>query len=218
MGTSIKDHNALPLLPSVLPHVVAPTLFALAFFPASRKRILAWLPLALVPDADYFLARAFHRAAFHNVWIPLILTAAMIIVWRRQDPDASFGEFAWRPGTPVNLLLANYFLASHVFMDLFAGGISVLWPLTPRNFYFTFQILVDTATNQPVTTIDGGTEPDIVTVSPKYEWWSVIDTAVASFLAVAISAWLGYSRWRRLRSPPPITVHREAVMAPIHKE
>ncbi len=218
MASSINDRTTWPALPSILPHIVAPVLFALAFMPMQRKRILLWSPIVLAPDLDYFFARSFHRAALSNIWIPLILIGVLVVLWRRRDAAAAFWEWAFRPGAPGNLLLVNYYLIAHIVMDFFVGGVSLLWPLTNRNFYFIFQIVVDTATNKPVTTTEGGTDPDIVSVSPAFEWWSVIDTAVAAFLVVATLAYLAYRRWYRARHPLPLVIKRGAIAAPIHKE
>ncbi len=190
-----------------------------------RKRILLWSPIVFAPDVDYFLARDLHRALLSNIWIPLYIMAAWLILWRRRDPSAAFWEWAFRPGMPGAFTLVVYYLHSHILMDFFAGGISMFWPLTTRNFYYVFQIVVDTATNQPVTTSEGGTEPDIVSVSSNFEWWSVVDTAIAAFLVVAVAGYWFYRRWHRARFPPAVVVRRGAapiegqgVMGPSHKE
>ncbi len=204
-------------MPSILPHVLLPVLLGIAFLPVARKRLLQWAPVALVPDLDYFFAKEFHRAALSNIWIPLIMVGILVWMWRRNDPTARFAEWMWRPGAPGNLALATYFIVGHMFMDVFAGGISLFWPLVPTNLYIDFAIIVDTATNQPVVTAGGGTEPDIVEVSPVFTWWSVIDTAMLALTAVILAAWLIARRLRAARDPPPVVVRRRAVVAPIHK-
>lgn len=200
-------------VPSFLPHLVAPLLFALAFLPMERKRILAWSPIVWAPDLDFFFAKDYHRAALSNIWIPLIVIGVLVWLWRRRDPEASILEFMFRPGAPGALLLVSYYLLSHILMDIFAGGVSLLWPLMDTNFYLFYQILVNTETNQPEATGGGGAEPGIVEITPVFEWLSPIDTAVGVFLIAATAAWLGYRTWKRRVSPPPVIVMREAERA-----
>ncbi|MFA5944645.1 MAG: metal-dependent hydrolase, partial [Candidatus Thermoplasmatota archaeon] len=127
-------------MPSFLPHAVAPALVAMAFFRIPRRTVLLLLPLVWVPDLDY-LVQSQHRAVTHSMLIPLILLAAVVVLWRRRDPEARFWEFATRPGAPVGLSLASFFIASHLLMDVFAGGVVLLWPFTYTNFYADFAIL-----------------------------------------------------------------------------
>lgn len=195
---------------------MAPLLFALAFLPATRKRILLWSPIVWAPDLDYFFAREYHRAALSNIWLPLILIGVLVFLWRRRDPDARFLEWMWRPGAPANLSLVTYYLLSHTLMDIFAGGVVLLWPLSLTNFYLFFQIVVDTATNEPVARGEGGTEPGIPEVAPSFEWWSTIDTAILVFVVVATGLWLLYRAWHQRAYPPPVEVERHAVLDPIH--
>ncbi len=205
-------------MPSVLPHLLVPVLLGIAFLPVARKRLLLWAPLALVPDLDYFFAKEYHRALLSNIWIPLALAATLFVLWRVRDPTSRLGEYMWRPGAPGNVALSTYYIGGHLLMDVFAGGVSLLWPLTPRNFYLFFNIVVDTETNQPVVTGEGGTEPDIVTVSPQFEWWSTIDSAMATLTAVTLLVWLAWRWWGRRGVVQPVVVRRAAVEAPSHKE
>lgn len=209
----INPTHRLGRVPSILPHLVAPVLFALAFLPAQRKRILLWSPMALAPDLDYFFAKDYHRALLSNIWIPLAVLVALVILWRRRDPEARFMEFAFRPGAPGRLALSFYFLASHILMDVFAGGVVLLWPLTQVNFDLFFNIVVDTQTNQPVVTAEGSAEPGIPQITPRFEWWSTIDTAVATFLGAATASWLSWRWWSRRGQPKPVVIHHESISA-----
>jgi hypothetical protein len=199
--------------------VLLPVLLGFAFLPVARKRLLWWSPMALAPDLDYFFAKQFHRALLSNIWIPLILAGVLMLLWRRRDPTAHFGEWMWRPGAPGNLSISLYFVLGHLLMDVFAGGISLFWPLATTNFYLFFHIIVDTATNEPVIGGGGGAEPDIVTVSPVFEWWSTIDTAMLALTAVTVLVWFTVRQVRLRGMPKPLRIRRAATLAsPSHKE
>ncbi|MGB1586005.1 MAG: hypothetical protein ACPHID_03035 [Thermoplasmatota archaeon] len=202
-------------MPSFIPHLVAPVLVALAFFPMRRKQILLWAPMVWVPDLDYFFAVEYHRALLSNIWIPVILFGSLVALWRRRDPLARFWEFATRPGAPGALLLTSYYFAGHILMDIFAGGVVVLWPLTLTNVFLFFQIRVDTATNTPVAEGGGGIEQGIPEVTANYTWLSAIDVAVGAFLVACIATWLGWRGWQRIQGRrPPVTVVRRAIQKP----
>lgn len=190
-------------------------LVALAFFPMRRKQILLWAPMVWVPDLDYFFAVEYHRALLSNIWIPVLLFGSLIALWRRRDPTARFWEFATRPGAPGGLLLTSYYFAGHILMDIFAGGVVVLWPLTVANVFLFFQIRVDTATNTPVAEGSGGVEQGIPEVTANYTWLSAIDVAVGAFLLACIAVWLGWRGWKRLQGERrPVVVVRQAIQKP----
>jgi hypothetical protein len=207
-------------MPSFLPHAVAPALVAAAFLPIPRRTVLLYLPLVWAPDLDY-LVPSQHRAATHSVLIPLILLAIAVVLWRRRDPSARFWEFATRPGAPVGLSLSAFYLGSHVLMDVFAGGVVLLWPITYTNFFTDFQIILDTGSNTFEPTGSTGTEPVPPALSPRFPWLSYVDTAVAAFLAACLAAWLGLRQWRKARGtlpPKPVVLRRAATLvAPIQK-
>ena len=206
-------------MPSFLPHLVAPLLFALAFLPMERRRILLWAPMVWVPDLDFFFAKEYHRALLSNVWIPLILLGVLVLLWRRRDPEARLPEFMFRPGAPGALLLSSYYLLGHILMDVFAGGVALFWPLSTYSPYLFLSIRVNTETGEPTVAGEGGAPPVIPEITPVYEWFSTIDAAVLSFLAVATAAWLAYAAWHRRVHPPPVRVRRGArLAAPIQKE
>ena len=198
-------------MPSFIPHLVAPVLVALAFFPMRRRQILLWAPMVWVPDLDYFFAVAYHRALLSNIWLPLLMAGGLAWMWRKRDPAAAFWEYATRPGAPGGLLLTCYYFLSHILMDIFAGGVVVLWPLSLANVFLFFQIRVDTATNTPVTDAAGGLEQGVPEIAADYTWLSAIDVAVSAFLITCILAWLGWKGVRRLQGrKPPVVVVREA--------
>ncbi|MGB0653751.1 MAG: metal-dependent hydrolase [Thermoplasmatota archaeon] len=199
---------------SWLPHLVIPGLLALAFFPASRKRLLALAPLVWLPDVDYIVPSA-HRAATHSVLIPLALLVAVTVLWRRQDPTARWAEFVTRPGHPVNLTIAAYYFASHILLDVFQGGVVLLWPLLDTNVYLGFQLILDTGTNTFTPSGEAGTEQGAPALSPRYPWISTRDTAIAAFLVATLAFWGLLKGWQRAtgRAPPrPVVVERPSML------
>ena len=203
---------------SFLPHLVIPGLVALAFFPASRRRILALAPLAWLPDLDYVIPSQ-HRAVTHSILIPLSLAAAVGVMWRLKDPEARPWEFATRPGHPVNLTLAAYFVASHLFLDVFAGGVVLFWPLLDTNFYTAFEIRLDTARNTFTPAAEAGTSDGAPALAPDYPWLTSEHAAIAAFLLACLAVGL-LLRWtaRRRAAAGPVVVERRATLAePLHK-
>jgi hypothetical protein len=208
-------------VPSFLPHAVAPALVVAAFFPIPRRTALLYVPMVWAPDLDY-LVQSQHRAVTHSVLIPLALLAVVALLWRRRDPSARFWEFATRPGAPVGLSLSAFYVASHELMDVFAGGVVLLWPFTYTNFFTDFQIILDTGSNTFEPTGSAGTEPGTPALSPQYPWVSYVDTAVAAFLGACGAGWLAVRQWRKARGtapPRPVVLRREARLAegPVHK-
>jgi membrane-bound metal-dependent hydrolase YbcI (DUF457 family) len=204
-------------VPSFLPHAVGPILVALAFFPVPRRTVLMLAPFAFAPDLDYLL-QSEHRALTHSLFVPLLLLAAVVVLWLRRDRAAGFWEFATRPGAPVVLTLASYFVAGHILMDVFAGGVVLLWPVLDLNVFLGFEILLDTANNTFTPAGEAGTSEGAPALSPLYPWVSTVDTAVAAFLAACLLGWASLRVWRRARGlepPKPVIVRR--VARPIHK-
>ena len=210
-----EPHGPCAAMVSFLPHIVIPALVAVAFLPVGRRRALLWAPLVWVPDLDYILP-SIHRAATHSALFPLALSAALVVLWRRRDPSARFAEFITRPGAPANLLLASYYLFSHEILDLFQGGVVLLWPLLNVNFYLGFQILLDTGTNTFEPAAEAGHHEGAPALSPLYPWLSTTDAAVGAFLLAFFLAWAGLRLWQLKRGtlpPRPVVVERKAFPA-----
>ena len=103
-----------------LMHILLPTLFLLAIR-LDPKMVLLFSPLTILPDFD--AAFALHRAVFHSFIPVLVLPMALIIYSKLKRPE-------WMAGA----LLAQFFLASHVVLDL--GGVAFLWPFVQDQLYF----------------------------------------------------------------------------------
>ena len=101
-------------------HLALPALFLLALR-LDPKRVLMLSPLAILPDFDALFG--LHRALGHSFIPILVIPMALIAFSSLRRPE-------WMPAA----LLVQFFLASHVILDL--GGVAFLWPLTSQQFYF----------------------------------------------------------------------------------
>ncbi len=100
--------------------MLLPVLFLLAIR-IDAKKVMLFAPLAIIPDFD--AAFDLHRAAFHSFIVVLVIPLSLIIYARLRRPE-------WMTAA----LLAQFFLASHVVLDL--GGVAFLYPFTTDQFYF----------------------------------------------------------------------------------
>ncbi len=194
---------------SWVPHIVIPALVALAFFRRLPRTWVMWMaPVVWVPDLDYF-SPGEHRVWTHNLWIPLALLLACIVLWRRRDPTSRFLAFAARPGWPVALLLASYYWASHLLLDIFAGGVLLFWPLSNLDFFLFYEIHVNLQTGETTPIAEGGATPGAPELSTDYAWLNYEHTAVLAFLAVvglaALALWVRRQRRAVLGRAPPVS-------------
>lgn len=201
------------LLPSFVPHFIAPVLVALAFFPTTRKHVLLWSPMVFVPDLDFFFAKDLHRAVLGNIWWPLLCIGSLVLLWRRRDPFARFTEFAWRPGAPVGLTLSAYYLLGHILMDVFVGGVPLFWPLSTISPSLAYAIFVDTATGEPQAVGEAVVKEDIPEISPVFPWLDYDHTAQLAFLAAMVLVGAGWWLWHR-RTAPVVVVREASIQKP----
>lgn len=186
---------------SWVPGIVIPTLTALAFFRSLPRRwVLGLAPLLWLQDLDYFSPGA-HRVYTHNIWVALAPLVACVILWRRTDPGVRFLSFAARPGWPVALLLAAYYFAAHIFLDIFAGGVLLFWPLSQTNFFLYYEIYANLQTGEVETAGEVGTSEGAPELSTNYPWLTFEHTATIAFLA-ATAIGLGFWAWRQRRREP----------------
>lgn len=193
---------------SWVPQIVVPPLLALAFFrKLPRPWVMALAPTTFLADIDYAFPGE-HRVYTHNLLLPGLLFAGLAWLWRRQAGRVAeplrFWDFARQPGWPVALLLTSYYLAAHDLMDVFTGGVLLLWPLSRINFYAYFEIYLNTATNTLEPQAEAGTTQGPFQLDPNYPWVTDEHTAILALLAVvgvvALVAW-----WWRRRSSRPST-------------
>ncbi len=103
-----------------LMHILLPTMFLLAIR-LDPKMVLLFSPLTILPDFDAVFG--LHRAVFHSFIPILVLPMALIVYSRLRRPE-------WMSAA----LLIQFFLASHVVLDL--GGVAFLWPFVEDQLYF----------------------------------------------------------------------------------
>jgi hypothetical protein len=176
-------------MPSVVIHLLIPPLVLLATRRFAPRDVLLTLPFSLLPDLDFFVPP--HRALLHSVFLPI---AALALWWHGRDA---------RPERATLALLAGFYLFSHSFMDLFAGGVTPFYPLSDQTFFLDAQILIDTRTLQPYPTFQPGAETGPPVVSPVYEFFNGDHAAILALTLVVAGLWA----WRRAR-----TVRRRVVV------
>ncbi len=92
-------------------HLIVPLL---ALLIAGKKEdmryILLLLPLAVVPDLDTLMTQ--HRALLHNIFIPLIILFAGLIIREKRTV----------------FVIASVYILSHMILDMFGGGVVIFYP------------------------------------------------------------------------------------------
>lgn len=165
-------------MPSFVVHGVVPALAMMATGRLRRARVLALLPLTYLPDLDYVVG--VHRATGHNVFI---LVPFLAWAWWEMDRGGGWERAEW----PT---IVGGYLASHLVMDAFVGGISPLWPLDPRAVFLWVAVRVDTATNTPTLVFEPGTLPGAPTTAEEFLWISPTDVAILALLVgLVIVTW-----------------------------
>lgn len=176
-------------MPSFVIQATIPLLVMLAIRQLAWRRVVALVPLAFLPDLDYFVG--VHRASLHNVFI-LVPVAAWFWWEMRRGAGWARAEYA---------AIAGGYLGSHLIMDAFVGGISPLWPLDASAVFLWVAIEVNTRTNDLDLIFDPGTLPGAPTTSETFLWLSPTDVAILVVLAVATG--LTWVRWRTRTSSGP---------------
>jgi len=190
---------------SWVPQIVVPPLVALAFFRRLPRKWVMWMaPTIFLSDLDY-LVPGEHRVYTHNLFIPVLVMLVLGLWWRKRGRLEPFMEFASRPGKPVALLLMAYYMAAHSVMDVFTGGVVLLWPISNFNYYIDFEIYLNTSTNTFEPVAEAGRSNGPFPLDPVYSWFTMEHAAVLGFILVVAFVALGWRLVRRLRarkSPP----------------
>lgn len=191
-------------------HLIIPILVALALGIFRPRDAWTWSWAAWAVDVDYvgwalhveYGWPNFHRALFHNVWWFVLLAA---LAWRALGKFSAAGgggllTFARaKPGW----LLVPYYYASHLILDLFAGGIVPFWPASNLGVFWDFQIDVDTtkAVPQPQIISEVDTYVGVPDVSQVYTWMTAEHFSI--FLLYLVT-WGAFVAYHRLRQPSGI--------------
>lgn len=107
-------------MPDWAVHSIIP-LFALLIVTRQEniRYVIYLLPLAVISDLDHVFFM--HRALLHNLFIPLIFLGAAMI---HQSPHLRF-----------MLITGAVYTASHMILDMFGGGVGLLYPFTSTMFF-----------------------------------------------------------------------------------
>lgn len=106
-------------------HLLIPMLFLLALR-KDPKSVIMFAPLAILPDFD--VLTGLHRAPGHSFVPTLILPLILILYARFKRPE-------WMAGA----LLTQFYLASHVILDI-TGGVAFLYPFTTEQIFIDPEI------------------------------------------------------------------------------
>ena len=171
-------------MPTFVLQSVIPLMFMLSMPWLDRRKVLLAWPFTHLPDIDYVIG--YHRATAHNLFILL--------------PFIGVGLFAWRTGRrelSEFMLIAFIYVASHITMDAWAGGVTLLHPFSDHTTCYYAEINVVTATNTPIVDAGRCSFEGIPVVSTIYNWLPSTEAAMLVFLVPATLAVLAWQLWRR---------------------
>ncbi len=109
---------------SLFSHIFIPLAILFIFsdkLKLDRGKIVALSVFGILPDADIFL---FHRASFHNIFILTIPFLVFIFIKYRRDISG----------------MISFYLASHLILDIFDGGVFLLYPFYRRVFFASIEV------------------------------------------------------------------------------
>lgn len=170
---------------------IIPLMFLLAIPGIDRRKVILLWPLTHLPDLDYVVGH--HRATGHTALILLPILAVMLYHLRPATRDRNRAEW---------MAIALTYLGSHILMDIFAGGVTLLYPFSTYTVCYYAAIDVVTATNTPVYYLEACSREGIPTVAKIYEWLPANEGALLAFLVPATLLLLAWRRFRRTRRPP----------------
>lgn len=171
-------------MPSFVVHGLVPLLVVLALRLAPPRVALTMLPFTWLPDLDFWIG--VHRATTSNVFI-LLPTLYLWYRWRQDRPDRA--RYA---------AIATIYLASHLVMDLFAGGIVPFWPLWDETVFWHFLIQINTQTGETDVTNQPGSHEGAPEVVEVFTWLSPLESAMLAFTGLAVAGTLAW-RWYKRR-------------------
>jgi Na+/proline symporter len=172
-------------VPSIVLHLLIPPLVLLASRRFPPRLVLGLLVFSLVPDLDFFVPP--HRALLHSVFLPALLGA---MAWKWAKEGDRFRSDA--------ALVVAFYLFSHSFMDLFAGGVVPLWPLSDQTFFIDVRVLIDTRTLQPFPTFEPGSFQGVPQVTEVFEFLNGAEFAIL-MLTLLTAAALAVRRARQVK-------------------
>jgi O-antigen/teichoic acid export membrane protein len=158
-------------------HTVIPLVILLLLsntFKIEKKWILILAPFAVFPDLDIFLG--FHRALLHNIFILAIPLLFSIPRWRVRS----------------TFVLVFIYLGSHIFLDIFDGGVYLFYPFVKQVVYVTAKL--DLLGNRIVPTLSYGFSSKIVSHGPLRSILTNDNAAALILLAIGFVLWIWKSK------------------------
>ncbi len=162
-------------------HLLIPTMTALSTGLFRLRDAWVWSWAAWAVDVDYlgwwlhvnYGWYNFHRALFHNIWWLLLALLVLARAWRHWE-RARGGPFAAFARAKPGWVLVPFMYASHLLLDVFAGGAVLFWPVSEVSYFWDFEINVDTTKPipQPQVVSEPGTFVGVPDVSQVYRWMS----------------------------------------------
>ena len=113
---------------SLFNHIFIPLVMLLLFskkLGINYKKVLALSLFSILPDLDAVFLD--HRATFHNILVLAIPLMFFILLKSRRD---IFG-------------MIGFFLASHILLDLFNGGVFLLYPFYNKVLFIHAELRFD---------------------------------------------------------------------------
>ncbi len=203
-------------------HLVIPVLVLIATRLFPTKQVIMWAPFALVPDLDtalnlisfYAMGDPIlaHRSFLHNIFVFMPTLILALVLWYRMLGDQSglagaSWEEKWRAFSSVRWgyasVLVTFFLFSHVFLDMFQGGVTLFWPFVNTYVYPQIFIWVDMTTGMPSGEANVVTGPGAPTLSRRFPWLTPeqIGIWILVLMGAAASIWRESARKMRTKDP-----------------
>ena len=122
-------------------HLIIPLLILLVICDKDKHMLIfALSPIAIIPDIDILYD---HRGLLHNIFIPIGILV--------------FSKFLSEKWKPTLTIISVYFI-SHIILDVFNGGVGILYPLYNMLFVVKTEILLTKDTHILYNVFDWGFE------------------------------------------------------------
>ncbi len=160
-------------------HLVVPLLALLIVSKKEhQKYILLLAPLAIAPDFDTFVSQ--HRALLHNMFIPLLLLLLGYVIKEKK----------------TIFTIASVYIASHVVLDMFDGGVVLLYPFYNKMAFVDASLVMSKAGGL-IATFNYGFKPYDTVWETAYGYISdSIGTGIMVFVLLA-GVCVAYRDFRR---------------------
>ncbi len=159
-------------------HLIVPLLaLLLVSRKENRKYVFLLLPLALLPDFDSLALQ--HRALLHNMFVPLILGLCGIAIRKYR----------------AVFIIASAYIASHVLLDLFAGGVVLFYPVYNSMAFVNANLMIS-QTNDLLWSFNYGFMPYKAGWKTAYGYISDSPGTGAMAFVLTACVCVAYRRWR----------------------